>query len=74
MGEFVEYIGCRIERSLKDRWMKLTLPVLIQSSTYQRRDRHYQQRQARCCQVRTVDPLTTMPAQYIEAELVRSFT
>jgi hypothetical protein len=30
-GEFVEYIGCKIERSLKDRWMKLTQPVLIQS-------------------------------------------
>jgi hypothetical protein len=30
-GEFVEYIGCKIERSLRDRWMKLTQPVLIQS-------------------------------------------
>jgi hypothetical protein len=30
-GEFVEYIGCRIERSLKDRWMKLTQPIWIRS-------------------------------------------
>jgi hypothetical protein len=32
-GELKEYVGCKIERSLADRWMKLTQPVMIQSFT-----------------------------------------
>jgi Reverse transcriptase (RNA-dependent DNA polymerase) len=30
-GEMLEYVGCKVERDLKNRWMKLTQPVMIQS-------------------------------------------
>jgi hypothetical protein len=30
-GEIQEYVGCKIERNKKERWMKLTQPVMIQS-------------------------------------------
>jgi hypothetical protein len=32
-GELQEYVGCKIERDKKERWMKLTQPVMIQSFT-----------------------------------------
>jgi hypothetical protein len=32
-GELQEYVGCKIERSVEGRWMKLTQPVTIQSYT-----------------------------------------
>jgi hypothetical protein len=31
LGELQEYVGCKIERSMNERWMKLTQLVMIQS-------------------------------------------
>jgi hypothetical protein len=30
-GKLRKYVGCKIERSMNERWMKLTQPVMIQS-------------------------------------------
>jgi hypothetical protein len=32
-GELFEYVGCKIERDKKARWLKMTQPVMIQSFT-----------------------------------------
>ena len=31
VGELTEYVGCKIERNWKERWIKITQPVLLQS-------------------------------------------
>jgi hypothetical protein len=31
LGEMHEYVGCKIERNLDERWVKLTQPVMLQS-------------------------------------------
>ena len=31
VGELNEYVGCKIERNWKERWVKITQPVLLQS-------------------------------------------
>jgi hypothetical protein len=69
-GELREYVGCKIKRSLADRWMKLTQAVMIQSFTDEfdlpTEQRRFQQELEKCFPKMMVFQLERKKPQNIE--------